>query len=76
MQDAQKSATYESEPADAPASELDEPRWSVVSFERCETSHLTFADARKKLSELEAAKIAGLCVVTYEVATRVTGPQA
>ncbi|MEP7214173.1 MAG: hypothetical protein ABI791_13935 [Acidobacteriota bacterium] len=76
MQDAQKSATYENEPDAGPESELDEPRWSVVSFERCEASHLTFADARKKLAELEAAKIAGLCVVTDDVAERVAGPKA
>ena len=76
MQDAQKSATYEDGPDSGTSSELDEPRWSVVSFERCEASHLTFAEAREKLSELEAAKIAGLCVVTDEVAERVAVPKA
>jgi hypothetical protein len=71
MQDAQKPATYDQEPQTSPASELDEPRWSVVSFERCEASHLTFNDARNKISELDAAKVSGLCIVTDDVAARI-----
>jgi len=73
MQDAQKPAVYENEPDAEPVSELNEPRWSVVSFERCEASHLSFADARAKLAELESKKVAGLCIVTDEAAARVSG---
>lgn len=72
MQDAQKQAAYENELDTESPSELDEPRWSVVSFERCEASHLSFADARIKLAELEAKKVAGLCIVTDEAAARVS----
>jgi hypothetical protein len=76
MQDAQKSATYENESDAGSTSELDERRWSVVSFERCEASHLTFADARNKLAELDGAKVAGLCLVTDDVAARVADSRA
>jgi len=53
--------------------ELLERRWSVVSFDKCEASNLTYERAAKKLSELEAAKVAGLCIVTDEAATRMCG---
>jgi len=52
-------------------SELDLPIWSVVSFDRCEASGLTFAEASKKLTELEAQKIAGLCLITAAAASRI-----
>jgi hypothetical protein len=53
-----------------PASELLEPRWAVVSFERCEAIDLTYADAVKKMDELESQSVAGLCIVTNETAER------
>lgn len=52
------------------ASELLEPRWAVVSFERCEAIDLTYADAVKKMDELESQSVAGLCIVTNETAER------
>lgn len=52
-------------------SELDANRWSVVSFERLEVSGLSYADARRKLDELEAAKVSGLCIITDEAAARI-----
>jgi hypothetical protein len=55
-----------------PASELEQPIWSVVSFERAEASGLTYAEAAKKLSELEQQKVSGLCIITDEAAARVT----
>ena len=57
--------------ADTEPSELSEPRWSVVSFEKLEASGLIFSDAVKKLSELEGAKVPGLCIVTDEAAARI-----
>ena len=54
------------------SSELDLPIWSVVSFDRCEASGLTFAEASKKLAELETQKIAGLCLITDEAASRIS----
>lgn len=53
------------------SSELRAPVWSVVSFEKCEASGLTYAQAEQKLSELEAQKISGLCIVTDEAAARI-----
>lgn len=52
--------------------ELNEPRWSVISFENCLSKDLTYAQAEQKLKELEAENVAGLCVVTNEVAARVS----
>ena len=52
-------------------SELDLPIWSVVSFDRCEASGLTYAEASKKLAELDGQKIAGPCLVTDEAASRI-----
>ena len=53
-------------------SELDMPIWSVVSFERCEASGLTYAEAAKRLAELEARKVTGLCLVTNETASHIS----
>ena len=51
--------------------ELSEPRWSVVSFDNCEASNLTYEQAARKLSELAAQKVSGLCIVTDEAAARI-----
>lgn len=55
-----------------PVSELDQPVWSVVSFDRAEATGLTYADAAKKLAELEQQNVPGLCIVTDEAASHVT----
>ena len=55
-----------------PGSELDQPAWSVISFEKCEASGLTYPQAMNKLAELESQKASGLCIVTDEAARRVT----
>ena len=52
-------------------SELDLPMWSVVSFDKCEASGLTYAAASKLMAEKEAARVYGLCIVTDEAAERV-----
>lgn len=52
------------------ASELDAPRWAVISFDRIEAKGQTYDQAEAKLKELEAAGITGLCVVTDEAAER------
>lgn len=51
-------------------SELEEPRWAVVSFERCEADRLTYRQAAFTLSELERAGVTGLCIVTTEASAR------
>lgn len=64
-----RSKTKEME--DKPASELDMPIWSVVSFDQCEFSGLNYADAISKMTELESKRVPGLCIVTDNVALRI-----
>ena len=52
-------------------SELSEPRWSVVSFERTEISGQTYAQAVETMSDLESRGANGLCIVTDDAAARV-----
>ncbi len=52
-------------------SELNEPRWSVISFENCIAGNLTYNKAVQKLNELAANNISGLCIVTDETGERV-----
>lgn len=63
----------EPEPAQQPAlrSELDEPRWSVVSFDQREAGGLTYGQAALLMSELDLHGVAGLCVVTDDAAERI-----
>lgn len=58
------------EPA-VPAGELNEARWSVVSFDKCEAAGLTYAQAERKMDELLAKSFYGLCIITDEAATRI-----
>ncbi len=51
--------------------ELNEPRWSVVSFEKCAAGNLTYAQAEKKLAELADERVSGLCIITDEAASRI-----
>ena len=55
----------------APDSELEEPRWSVISFDRREAGGLTYNQAAMLLSELDAHDVAGLCIVTDDAAARI-----
>ena len=64
---ADEQAQRAEEPA---ASELEEPIWAVVSFEKIEGMNLTYEEASTKLAELEAQEIPGLCVVTNQAAIR------
>ena len=50
--------------------ELDEPSWSVVSFDKHEAGGLTYAQASALMKELDSRGVAGLCTVTDEAATR------
>ena len=54
------------------SSELTEPRWSVISFEKSEASGLTYAEAEQKRIQLEAENVVGLCIVTDEAAERIS----
>jgi len=52
-------------------SELDLPQWSVVSFDKCEASGLTYDAASKLMSEKDTAGVYGLCIVTDDAAATV-----
>ena len=56
------------------SSELDMPLWSLVSFDACEASGLTYDAAVKLLNEKEAAGVYGLCIVTDQAAARMRKP--
>jgi hypothetical protein len=57
------------------AGELNAPRWSIVSFEKCVAKNLTYPQAEEKLVKLAAEKIAGLCIVSDEAAARISHEQ-
>ena len=52
-------------------SELDEPIWTVISFERVEQRGLKYSEAVLNMSGLESRGVAGLCIVTNEAADRI-----
>lgn len=49
-------------------SELDEPRWSVVSFDQIEAGGLTYRQAAELILLLDSHGMSGLCLVTDEAA--------
>jgi hypothetical protein len=51
-------------------SELETPRWAVLSFDKVEAGNLNYADALRLLTELDAKGTAGLCIVTDQTAAR------
>lgn len=51
-------------------SELDEPRWSLVSFDQIEAGGLTYRQAAELMSLLDSHGMSGLCVITDEAAAR------
>jgi hypothetical protein len=53
-------------------SEFDAPRWSVLSFDKCEKSNLTYEEAQRYVANL-SQKSSGLCIVTDEAANRLYG---
>ena len=53
------------------SSELNDPRWSVVSFEKCEATGLTYDEAARNLQELASNGVFGLCITTNEAAEKV-----
>ncbi len=52
-------------------SELDQPRWSVVSFDKLEAGGLSYNQASALMEDLEYRGVAGLCIVTDEAAERI-----
>lgn len=56
----------------AGGSELEEPRWSVISFDQREAGGLTYKQAAVLMSELDSHGVAGLCIVTDDAAARIS----
>ena len=54
----------------AVVTELAEPGWAVISFDKVEGGNLSYEDASRLLADLDAKGITGLCVVTDTVAAR------
>ena len=52
-------------------SELDQPRWSVVSFDRCEANGLSYRQAAALMDDLDSRGVAGLCIISDEAADRI-----
>ena len=50
--------------------DLDQPQWSVVSFDKIEAGGMTYDQAVKLLTALDMAGTSGLCVVTDASAKR------
>ena len=55
------------------ADELEQRRWSVISFNKCEVRGLSYDNAAAKMAELYDAGIVGLCLVADEAAERMCG---
>lgn len=53
------------------SSEINAPRWSVVSFEERAAKNLTYAEAVEKMEQLARQKVSGLCIITDEAAARI-----
>ncbi len=54
-------------------SELHEPIWSVVSFEKVMHARLSYDEAVQKLQELTRQKVSGLCIITDNAAQKIAG---
>jgi len=55
-------------------SELEKENWAVVSERGCEAAQLTYEEARRLVHRLGGEGRHGLCIVTNEVAEKLTGP--
>lgn len=63
--------SLEKEAAEADASELLQPRWSVITYESVAVSNLTYDEALDWVKKLDEQQISGLCIVTDEAAAKI-----
>jgi hypothetical protein len=56
-------------------SEMEQPRWSVVTYESVAISNLTYAEALDWVRKLDSQKISGICIVTDEAAIKISSNQ-
>lgn len=61
----------ESDEPEAAVCEIEQPIWSVVSFDRVEVRNLTYSQAVKLVDELDAKHVAGLCIITDAAASKI-----
>ncbi len=54
------------------SSELNESRWSIVTFAGVAARGLAHAEALKYLENLDKQNVSGLCIVTDEAAARIS----
>jgi hypothetical protein len=57
-------------------SELQNPRWSVISERGREASRLTYEGARRLVHKLASEGRHGLCIITDQAASRISGVEA
>ena len=65
-------ALVDSAPKPVTIHELEEPRWSVISFDQHEAGGLTYKQATELIAELDAHNMSGLCIITDEAAARMS----
>ena len=53
------------------SSELQEPRWSLVSFETRLAGSLTYDEAAALMREYAGKRTSGLCIITDEAAAKI-----
>ena len=73
--DKEKSANIAAAAENNLTSEMNDSRWSVVSFDAVAVSGLPYEEARNRLEKLQQQNIAGLCIVTDEAAARMVKPE-
>lgn len=61
----------ESDEPEVAVCEIDQPTWSVVSFDKVEAHGLTYAQATQLTDELNSNRVAGLCIVTDAAASHI-----
>ena len=66
-------APADADTSNSPTSDLSENSWSVISFDACAENGLTYDEAIKKMAKLSTERIPGLCIVTDEAASRISG---
>ncbi len=69
--DVQAAQNEEVAPAEDFSVELGEPRWSVVTFEKCVEKGLTYDEAFSRMEKLRSENKFGLCILTDEAAARI-----
>lgn len=65
-----KTENQENEAGEQINSEMNQPLWSVITYESVAVSGLTYAEALEWVEKLQKQKVSGLCIVTDSAARR------